>query len=72
MQAIIYVYDVLRNFIEKHSEGQKQLFMYGSTINGTMTSNSDKNSDLDLTLISKDNENEKNALSKIKTALEKN
>ena len=72
MQTILYVYDILRNFIEKQTKGQKQLFMYGSTINGTMTSNSDKNSDLDLTLISKDNENEKNALSKIKTALEKN
>ena len=46
--------------------------MYGSTINGTMTSNSDKNSDLDLTLISKDNENEQNALKEIKKALKKN
>jgi|LakMenE01Jun11ns_1017448.scaffolds.fasta_scaffold7537518_1 hypothetical protein len=39
--------------------------MYGSTINGTLAFNSesDQNSDLDLTIINKENEDEKQVLS---------
>ena len=74
METVIHVFKILRTLIEQHSKGKHELFMYGSIINGTMAINgkSDKNSDLDLTIINKDNEDEKGDLRHIKELLEKN